>query len=76
MSTNPVMGGWLCREVAARFLCPRVGRDAECRVIQDVTSGEWRHVLACTLLDATQPTCDEECARRANVAIGAVRSVA
>lgn len=67
MSSNPITGGFLRRELAFRITCPRDGRSAECRVMQDVRTGQWKQVIHCSLVDLDLEPCDVECARLANL---------
>jgi hypothetical protein len=69
MSSNPITGGWLQRELCFRFACPRGGRSAECRVVQDVRTGQWKQVVSCSLTDLQSEDCGTECARLANLGL-------
>jgi hypothetical protein len=67
MSSNPITGGWLRKELSFQVACPRDGRAAECRVVQDVRTGQWKQVVACSLADLEHEPCGLECARLANL---------
>lgn len=71
MSSNPITGGHLRRELAFRITCPQDGRPAECRVVQDVRTGQWKQVIHCSLVDLDERDCGVECARLANLGLTA-----
>lgn len=67
MISNPITGGWLRRELGFRFECPLLGRTADCRVVQDVRTGQWKQMSHCSLVDLDHENCGLECARLANL---------
>lgn len=65
-----LLGGGLRREQRFGFLCPHLGKSVDCRVAQDVRTGQWKAVRACSAFDdPEQVLCDLECARLANLGL-------
>jgi hypothetical protein len=61
-------GGSLRRTQAVDVLCPRFGMAVECRIVQDVRTGQWKKVEACSAFrDPSQVVCDEDCAKAMNL---------
>ena len=61
-------GGGLQRTQECRLVCPRYGMDVECRIVQDIRTGQWKKVEECTAFrDPTRVLCDEDCARVMNL---------
>jgi hypothetical protein len=69
MSSNPITGGWLRKELSHRFACPKGGQAAQARVVQDVRTGQWKQVVSCSLTDLEHEDCGIECARLANLGL-------
>jgi hypothetical protein len=52
----------------SRFVCPALGVAVDCRMEQDLRTGQWKHVESCSAFaDPSQITCDLECARTLNL---------
>lgn len=61
-------GGKLRREQSVRFVCPHLAILVDCRIVQDIRTGQWKQVLACSAFaDPKELGCDRECARVANL---------
>lgn len=61
-------GGRLRREQSCRFVCPRYERIVECRIVQDIRTGQWKQVQACSAFaDPLGVACEQECARLMNL---------
>lgn len=59
--------GRVLKTQTCRFECPDGGRAAECRMVQDVRTGQWRAVEGCSLFENPQKIgCDQDCARVLN----------
>lgn len=67
-------GGTLRRELRFGFVCPLLGQPAECRVVQNVRTGQWQSLTRCSLLpEGEGASCGVECARLANLGLAAPR---
>jgi hypothetical protein len=63
-------GGKARRVQANRFVCPELGVGVECRMEQDLRTGQWKHVDSCSAFaDPARVTCDQECARILNLGL-------
>jgi hypothetical protein len=62
-------GGGLWREQACGLVCPRSSRAVECRIVQDIRTGQWKSVEACSALAPGAPWCEEECRRLMNLGL-------
>jgi hypothetical protein len=68
-----LVGVWLRRgrlqwEQDCRFVCPQLDKAVECRMVQDVRTGQWKRVLSCTAFDdVCDLQCELECARLMNL---------
>ncbi|HJS57100.1 MAG TPA: hypothetical protein VKA01_03270 [Vicinamibacteria bacterium] len=63
-----LMGGRLRCQRGVRLICPNLGRPVECRILQDIRTGQWRQVLSCSAFeDPDALDCDRKCARVANL---------
>ncbi|HET7293429.1 MAG TPA: hypothetical protein VFM88_13470 [Vicinamibacteria bacterium] len=61
-------GGKLWGERSVRFTCPHLGSVVDCRIVQDVRTGQWKELVACSAFaDPDRNTCDRECVRLANL---------
>jgi hypothetical protein len=60
-------GGGLRVEQGCSFVCPRYGSAVECRIVQDVRTGQWKGVTACSAFPLGQVLCEEDCARLMNL---------
>lgn len=61
-------GGRLRYRHSVRLICPNLGRPVECRILQDIRTGQWRQVLTCSAFaDPNVLDCDRKCARVANL---------
>jgi hypothetical protein len=61
-------GGALRHEQACRFVCPVFGAGVDCRIVQDVRTGQWKQVEACSAFrDLSQVLCDQDCAKAMNL---------
>jgi hypothetical protein len=70
-------GGKLRREQRFGFVCPLLGRPAECRVVQNIRTGQWQELTRCSLLpDPERVECGVECARLANLGMALPRPLA
>lgn len=64
-------GGGLWRQTACRFACPLRGDAVNCRIFQNIRTGQWMSVQACSAfpeLPGAVP-CGEECRKLANVGL-------
>lgn len=58
---------WHCAQ-SCRFQCPRFHSDADCELVQDVRTGQWKDVRTCSLFPAEgEVPCDWDCVRRLNL---------
>jgi len=63
-----LQGGELQHEQRLRFVCPQFDQPVDCRIVQDVRTGQWRRVVACSAFtDPTEVVCERECARIMNL---------
>ncbi len=61
-------GGKLLRERSVRFACPHLGSTVDCRMVQDVRTGQWKELVTCSAFsDPERNSCDRECVRLANL---------
>jgi hypothetical protein len=61
-------GSGLSREQSCRFVCPWLARTVDCRIVQDMRTGQWKQVTACSAF--TRPDavlCEQDCARMMNM---------
>jgi hypothetical protein len=60
--------GRLRYQHSVRLICPNLGRSVECRILQDVRTGQWKQVVTCSAFaDPYALDCDRKCARVANL---------
>jgi len=53
-----------------RVVCPSLGKECDCRLEQEVHSGRWARVLACSAYpDRSDLPCDQACARLMNLGV-------
>jgi hypothetical protein len=50
-------------------MCPRLQRLCDCRVEQEVYSGRWERVLACSAFPDHDLPCDQSCVQRLNLGL-------
>jgi hypothetical protein len=63
-------GGGLAGSRPYAFECPRFREDVECRVRQNVRTGQWEGVLSCSaFVEPEKLLCDRECARMSNLGL-------
>ena len=64
-------GGALRRTTFCAFGCPEGRGPVNCRILQDIRTGQWMAVQSCSaLLEAPgAATCVEECRERANLGL-------
>jgi hypothetical protein len=60
--------GSLFREQSCRVVCPLSGETVDCKIVQDIRTGQWKHVQACSAFeDPRQVVCEQDCARLTNL---------
>ena len=53
------------------FLCPQSGAFADCQMVQDVRTGQWKEVRSCSLFPGAEALpCEKDCAARLNLGLG------
>jgi hypothetical protein len=63
-------GGKAAREQGVRFVCPHLKSVVDCRIVQDLRTGQWKQLNACSAFaDPEDNTCDRECVRLANLGL-------
>jgi len=63
-------GGKAAREQSVRFACPHLKTVVDCRIVQDLRTGQWKRLNACSAFaDPEDNTCDCECMRLANLGL-------
>ncbi len=63
-----LMDGRLRREHTCSLVCPHLHTGVECRIVQDVRTGQWKAVNACSAFAVPERVlCDVECARLVNL---------
>ncbi len=56
------------REQSLRFFCPLLRKAVDCRIVQDMRTGQWKRVEACSAFaDAPAVRCEKECAKLMNL---------
>jgi hypothetical protein len=71
-----LLDGRLRREQSCSLQCPHLGTNVECRVLQDIRTGQWKAVNACSAFTVPeQIQCDVECARLVNLGQSGYRLV-
>ena len=71
-----LMDGRLRREQSCSLLCPHLHKSVECRIVQDVRTGQWKALKACSVFaPPEQLLCDCECARLVNLGLSPYRLV-
>ena len=61
-------GGKAAREQRVRLVCPHLKSVVDCRIVQDLRTGQWKQLNACSAFaDPEDNTCDLECLRLANL---------
>jgi hypothetical protein len=64
-------GGALRRRQSVRLACPMRGQAVECEIVQDVRTGQWKEVRACSAFDPPHAvTCDRDCTAAMNLGFG------
>jgi hypothetical protein len=68
-------GGELRRSREYSFECPRFDEEVECRVLQDIRTGQWKDVKSCSaFVVPDRLLCARECANLANLGLLRVRT--
>ena len=63
-------GGKAAREQSVRSVCPHLKNVVDCRIVQDLRTGQWKALTACSAFaDPEDNTCDLECLRLANLGL-------
>jgi hypothetical protein len=63
-------GGKAAREQSVRLVCPHLKSVVDCRIVQDIRTGQWKQLNFCSAFaDPEDNTCDLECLRRANLGL-------
>ena len=63
-------GGALERPREYSFECPRFHEDVQCRVLQDIRTGQWQEVVSCSaFVEPDKILCERECARLSNLGL-------
>lgn len=57
-----------CSQVC-QFVCPRLGEVADCVLIQDVRTGQWKRLRSCSLLSEASEPCEWDCVKRLNLGL-------
>ena len=66
--------GRLRREHTCSLMCPYLHTDVECRIVQDIRTGQWKALIACSAFAVPEHvSCDRECARLANLGLSSYR---
>ena len=61
-------GGDLRHEHRLRFVCPELHLPVDCRIVQDVRTGQWKRIEACSAFpEPTNVNCARECTRLMNL---------
>ncbi len=61
-------GGALERVQECRFVCPRFRETVTCRILQNIRTGQWKDVEACSAFtDPEKLLCERECTRLLNL---------
>lgn len=68
-------GGAVRRTREYCFECPRFREEVECRVLQDIRTGQWKDVKSCSAFGVPEALlCERECANLANLGLLRVRT--
>jgi hypothetical protein len=63
-------GGGVRRAQRCRIMCPMFHQGVDCRIVQDIRTGQWKRVEACSaFVDPEAVSCDQECARLMNLGV-------
>jgi hypothetical protein len=69
-----LLDGRLRRAQECGLVCPRLHKSVVCRVVQDVRTGQWKALEACSVFKGPGGVrCDCECARLVNLGISGYR---
>ena len=60
-------GGELRREAALRLVCPVSRQPVDCAIVQNVRTGQWTGVQACSAFPDGHLACAQDCARVMNL---------
>ncbi len=61
-------GGRARREQRVRFVCPHLRSVVDCRMVQEIRTGQWKELATCSAFaDPELISCDRECVRLANL---------
>lgn len=58
--------GPLLQEQRVRFVCPEKGEPVDCLLVQDIRTGQWKGLRACTALEGGAG-CEVDCAKLLNL---------
>jgi hypothetical protein len=76
MALVGLRGGAARARQRRHFVCPALGFEVECELVQDVRTGQWISVERCSAFpDPTWVHCDQDCARLLNLGIWADSAV-
>jgi hypothetical protein len=60
-------GGNLRQALDYRLVCPRLETRVDCRIVQDIRTGQWKRVESCSVFeDPHEVLCEAECVRLMN----------
>ena len=60
-------GGALRRALKRRLICPDLGTEVDCEIVQDIRTGQWKEVRYCSAFAAGEGVpCDQECRKVMN----------
>jgi hypothetical protein len=60
-------GGRLRHAQRRRFVCPELGAEVDCEIVQDVRTGQWKEVRSCSVFAAGEGIpCEQECRKVMN----------
>ena len=63
-------GGRATYAHTCHFLCPLSGDLADCEMVQDVRTGQWKEVRSCSLFPGAEALpCERDCAARLNLGL-------
>jgi hypothetical protein len=63
-------GGGLRRSQHCALVCPRLERPVECRVVQDLRTGQWKGVSSCSAFeDPRRVLCELDCVKQMNLGL-------
>lgn len=55
---------------ACSFVCPVLGQDVDCRAVQEVYTGQWQRVAACSVYPGRDALpCGQDCVKTLNLGL-------